>query len=279
MRFNTPLRYPGGKGKLTNLFKDTIISNGLDGGTYIEPFAGGAGVAINLLLDGTVSKIVINDYDRSVYAFWKSVTERTDEFLDLMMETPITVEEWRLQREVQADKDHADLFELGFSTFFMNRTNRSGVICGGIIGGKNQGSAYKIDARFNKTDLSARIRAIGDMANRIEVTGVDANELLKNGLSKYNTENTLIYIDPPYLEKGSLLYMNHYGRSHHEELAKTIRGLQHKWILSYDEQDFILNLYQGFPTIRFTLTYSAHSIKTGKEVFFTSPGIDVASVQ
>ena len=180
MSFGTPLRYPGGKGRLSSYMSKVISANGLIGGTYIEPYAGGAGMAINLLLDGVVSDIVLNDADRSVFAFWKCVTERTDELIDLIRLTEVTVDEWKIQREVQSRKESADILELGFSTFFLNRTNRSGILTGGMIGGKNQNGRYRIDARFNKDDLIARIERIGVFADHITVECSKSRPLSRN---------------------------------------------------------------------------------------------------
>ena len=138
MKFYSPLRYPGGKKKLVNYFKEIVVKNDLCGGVYVEPFAGGASIALSLLIDGYVSKIIINDFDRSIYAFWHSILNRTEEFCKLIEETPITIEVWKKQKEIQKEKNRYDLLSLGFSTFFLNRTNRSGILKAGVIGGLNQ---------------------------------------------------------------------------------------------------------------------------------------------
>ena len=115
----------------------------------MEPYSGGASVALFLLLEGFVNKITINDKDRAIYAFWYCVLNKTKDLCDKIERTEITIAEWRKQKEIQTKKEKADLLELGFSTFFLNRTNRSGIINGGMIGGVEQNGDYLIDCRFN----------------------------------------------------------------------------------------------------------------------------------
>lgn len=267
MRFGTPLRYPGGKGKLTEYFEQVLEENNING-TYVEPYAGGAGVAINLLLNEKVSEIVINDCDPSIYAFWKVVKEYPDNLIKRIKEVSVTVEEWDKQHAIQSNKSTSSLFQLGFSTFFLNRTNRSGVISGGIIGGRDQTGEYNIDARFNKNDLIKRIEKIAEHSDQISVYGMDAKNLLDYIVPRYDVNNTLVYIDPPYYEKGNLLYMNAYKHRDHEELRNTIRNLKHKWILSYDDNLEIRKIYNDMQPHTFELNYSSYESRKGLELFY-----------
>jgi len=173
------LRYPGGKLKVVNYIKRLFEVNDLVGGTYIEPYAGGASVALSLLFDKYAGKIKINDKDRSIYAFWYSVLNNADELCRLISDTPVTMDVWQAQHELQKRKENADLLELGFSTFFLNRTNRSGILNGGVIGGKEQTGNYKIDARYNKNELIERIERIAGYSDLIDLTSMDAVTLLK----------------------------------------------------------------------------------------------------
>ena len=267
MRFGTPLRYPGGKGKLTEYFERILETNNING-TYIEPYAGGAGVAINLLLQGKVSEIVINDYDASIYAFWKTLKEYPQVLIEKIDDVLVTPEEWDKQKRIQNEKQIAPLVSLGFSTFFLNRTNRSGVISGGMIGGRGQAGDYKIDARFNKKDLIKRIETISEYSDQITVLGLDARHLLKHVLPRYDVKNTLVYIDPPYYVKGKLLYLNSYTHENHMELRKTVSELKHKWILSYDDAPDIRAIYKGLVSQTFELNYSSYEARKGSEVFY-----------
>ena len=158
--FYSPLRYPGGKGKLASFMEYMIDQLDHRGGTYIEPFAGGAGIAIELLQRNVVSKIVINDYDKGIWSFWKAILTETNRFVEAIRTVPLTIEEWSKQRNICLNQKNKYSFELGFATFYMNRTNRSGIIKGGIIGGQEQSGRWKMNARFNREDLAKRIQEI-----------------------------------------------------------------------------------------------------------------------
>lgn len=209
MSILSPLRYPGGKSKISNFFKQFVKDNGLLDGVYVEPYAGGASVALSLLFDEYVSKIIINDKDRSIYAFWHSVLYDTENLCRLIAETPVTMENWKKLRELQKvdKKDQASLLDLGFSTFFMNRTNRSGIIKAGVIGGYTQTGNYKMDARYRKDKLMKRIRRIASYADRIELHNEDAVDFIQK-IANQNIDKTILYLDPPYYKKGQGLYMN-----------------------------------------------------------------------
>ena len=265
MQFYSPLRYPGGKRKLANFIKDAIVQNGILGGTYIEPFAGGASVALHLLFNNYVEKVIINDIDRSIYSFWDCVLNDTKELCDRINDIEITVEEWEKQRIIQLNKENAALIDLAFSTFFLNRTNRSGIIKGGIIGGKEQSGNWKIDARFNKANLIQRIEKIASSKDKISVHCLDSMDLI-NSLSLEIDERTLIYFDPPYYNQGSTLYVNHFTHEDHVKLSDYIKKLECKWILTYDETPEILGMYDGLEMKVLTLSYTASNKTRGREM-------------
>lgn len=265
MQFYSPLRYPGGKRKLANFIKDAIVQNGILGGTYIEPFAGGASVALHLLFNNYVEKVIINDIDRSIYSFWYCVLNDTKELCDRINDIEITVEEWEKQRIIQLNKENAALIDLAFSTFFLNRTNRSGIIKGGIIGGKEQSGNWKIDARFNKANLIQRIEKIASSKDKISVHCLDSMDLI-NSLSLEIDERTLIYFDPPYYNQGSTLYVNHFTHEDHVKLSDYIKKLECKWILTYDETPEILGMYDGLEMKVLTLSYTASNKTRGREM-------------
>ena len=265
MQFYSPLRYPGGKRKLANFIKDAIVQNGILGGTYIEPFAGGASVALHLLFNNYVEKVIINDIDRSIYSFWDCVLNDTKELCDRINDIEITVEEWEKQRIIQLNKENAALIDLAFSTFFLNRTNRSGIIKGGIIGGKEQSGNWKIDARFNKANLIQRIEKIASSKDKISVHCLDSMDLI-NSLSLEIDERTLIYFDPPYYNQGSTLYVNHFTHEDHVKLSDYIKKLECKWILTYDETPEILGMYDGLERKVLTLSYTASNKTKGREM-------------
>lgn len=273
-KFVSPLRYPGGKLKVVDYIKRLFEVNDLCGGTYIEPYAGGASVALSLLFCKYASRIKINDIDRSIYAFWYSVLNDTDAFCRLITDTPVDIETWNRQREVQKRKMDEDLLSLGFSTFFLNRTNRSGILNGGVIGGKEQTGKYLIDARYNKKDLIERIEHIAGYADLIDLTSMDAVGLIKR-YKRTPAAKTFVYLDPPYYIKGRDLYLNYYNNEDHRAIAEAIKKYKGKWIISYDAVPFISELYQDFRQKEYHLSYSAGTPSKGKEIMVYSEGLVV----
>lgn len=280
MDFYSPLRYPGGKRKIVNFIKLIFEKNDLKGGQYIEPYAGGASVALALLLDGYASKVVINDIDKSIHAFWNCVLNDCDNFCKLIENTPISIEEWRKQKEIYRKQDFKSSLELGFSTFYLNRTNRSGILNAGVIGGLEQKQEWKIDARFNKKELIKRIVRIANLSDQIILSNKDACKLLRWTKHKL-PENTLYYFDPPYYMKGKELYLNYYEHEDHVKISKEIRTLKkQKWIVSYDNTPEIKKLYTGFKHIDYSFFYSAAKLhRMGDEVIIFSDSLILPNLE
>lgn len=272
----TPLRYPGGKGKLAPFVKQIIESNGLLDGQYVEPYAGGAAIALELLFHEYVSHIHINDVSRPVYAFWKSVLDHTEELVRLVRNTRVTVRAWDKQKRVLNNPNDHDNVALGFAMFFLNRTNRSGILNGGIIGGRDQTGPWKIDARFNTDELIFRIESIAKLRRRIHLYHDDALDFLKTGRETW-PRNTLIYLDPPYYVKGKDLYFDYYTHDDHEQIAKVVREkiTRQKWIVSYDNVKQIKAMYPEQRRIIYTVNYSARDFREGKEVMFFCDGLHI----
>lgn len=279
MDFYSPLRYPGGKGKIAGFIHRVFEKNLLQDGCYIEPYAGGASIALSLLINEYANKVIINDLDRSIYSFWHSVLNETDELCKLIIDTKLNIKQWRTQQDIQKNKEKASLLELGFSTFYLNRSNRSGIIKAGVIGGLKQEGNWKMDARFNKDDLIRRIERIADYSNRIKIYNLDACILLDK-INKEISSKSLVYFDPPYYHKGKDLYVNHYKHIDHEKVAEKIAGLNSKkWIVSYDSTPEIKRLYKGFKKIEYNLNYSAANASQGKEVMFFSKDLFLPSLR
>ena len=277
-RVLTPLRYPGGKTKVYDYVKELIFLNECT--TYIEPYAGGAGVAINLLLNGDVKKIMINDYDRAIYAFWYSVLYHTEELIFKIEKTEVCIEEWYRQKEIQNYKQETeDLLELGFSTLFLNRVNHSGIIKGGVVGGKNQDGNYKMDCRFNKNSIIKRIRAIARNRSRIKIYNLDAEVFIKKSISK--TKKSFTFFDPPYYEKGPGLYTNFYRHEDHLSLAKTIEQYMtdKKWIVTYDNHPAIGEIYSRYDSHFYYLSYSITKPTKGIEYIFFSDNTIMGEIE
>lgn len=273
MSFYSPLRYPGGKNKLSAFLAKICIDNNIDG-HYVEPYSGGASVALFLLLEGIVSKITINDRDRSIYAFWYSVLNNTNELCRLIENAELTIEEWRRQKEIQNNKKTADLLELGFSTFYLNRTNRSGIINAGVMGGVEQNGNYLMDCRFNKSELIVRIKRIASKKKQIRLYRKDAIKLIEKIQNEAENDNVIFYFDPPYYLKASTLYMNHYEDKSHRLVSNKIKSIRNiKWIVSYDNVPQIQNLYSECSKKEFSFKHTAYQSRVGKEILFFSNNI------
>jgi DNA adenine methylase len=274
--FHSPLRYPGGKRKLVRFIKLVFTLNKLTGGQYAEPYAGGASVALALLFDGYASQVHINDIDEGVYSFWESVLEQTEALNRLIQDTPVTMEQWHKQRAILMEgaspQDTEATLALGFATFFLNRTNRSGIIRAGVIGGKEQRGEWKLGVRFNQKDLINRIDKIAKQAEKIHLTNLDATDFLKF-ISPMISGNGLIYLDPPYYDKGPGLYHNSYEHVDHEIIASDVSSLEGPWIVSYDNSEHIAKMYNAHEGTSYGLSYTAQDRYKGRELMFFSDGL------
>jgi len=246
-----------------------ISKAGIKDATYIEPFAGGAGVAITLLLEGVVERIVVNDLDRAVYSLWRAIKTEHTNLIKLISETPITIEEWHNQRKVYQSEQRYDI-KLAFATLFLNRVNRSGIITGGPIGGHQQSGEWKLDARFNKDAIIDRILKIASMKNSIVVYNQDVINLIDKYMCKY-TENAFVYFDPPYYNKSGKLYKNSLSHDDHSRIAKRIlERMECPWLLTYDDVDEIRKLYCECEIRRFDINYSAANKGKASEIIVCS---------
>lgn len=273
---DSPLRYPGGKAKLYR-FIAPIIDNNLEGlnRTYIEPFAGGAGLALKLLYNDKVNKIVLNDKDSSIFAFWHACLNDADKLCDMVENCQIDIGTWDAQKEIYLNPENHTTLDVGFATFFLNRCNVSGVIRGGPIGGRDQCGVYPLDARFNKIELIRKIQNVNKNRERISVFNQDARSFMLETLPSLNLEDLILNIDPPYVKKGPMLYENSFSAPDHKALAEVIQSIPYKWITTYDECELIYSLFSDYRKEVITLNYSAGSTKHGKELMIYSDNINL----
>lgn len=273
----TPLRYPGGKGKLAGYIKALIKDNKLLDGEYVEPYAGGAAIALQLLFHEYVARVHINDISRPVHAFWKSVLTDTDELCKRVRDTDLTIESRDKQKKIFAHQDDFSEIDIGFATFFLNRVNRSGILNGGVIGGRDQTGPWKIGARYNRAELIYRIESIAKMKNRIELSCMDALQFLQNNKKNW-PKRTLIYLDPPYYGKGRDLYYDFYQHNDHEQVQKFIfhNMAETYWIVSYDDASAIRDLYKGCRWRAYKIGYSARERREGSEVMFFGDALRIS---
>jgi DNA adenine methylase len=278
MKTSSPLRYPGGKSAMANLLAETRRLNGLGERAVAEPFAGGAGAALTLLFLEETHKIYINDADPSIYGFWWTLVNRPQPFLAMLSETRVSMAEWRRQRDVYRSNGRVSRLRRGFSAFFLNRCNRSGIILnGGPIGGVAQDGRWRLDARFPKSELLRRCERVSEYRERIQVSGEDGLQFIE----RLDPGSTFFFIDPPYFEKGATLYLNALDAEYHEALAARLRAMPTAaWVLTYDNCPHVRRLYRSWASIRpFTLRYTASERRSGKEILISPKWIRLPSHQ
>lgn len=267
---DTPLRYPGGKSQLTPLVVEIMQENDLFYGEYAEPFAGGAGIAITLLVNGYVDRIHLNDFDPAIYALWQSILTRSDELCELIERADVSIEEWHRQRAVYFDEQATDALEKGFATLFLNRTNRSGIIKAGVIGGLSQEGNYKLDCRFQKAELIRKIQRIADYSEQIFLTRLDAARFVRDVTPRLG-KRSLINLDPPYFRQGPELYTNFYQAKDHATLARAVSTMKKRWMVTYDDAPEIRTLYAEYPMYSSKLNYYAQVKRMGTELLVLDP--------
>lgn len=265
----SPLRYPGGKNRLASFIRIAIQNLEIRDCTYVEPFAGGAGVALTLLLDGTVNRIVINDYDKAIYSFWRAVKQEPKALIDRIRETSVTIDEWYRQREIYSSATTYSL-DLAFATLFLNRTNRSGILNAGPIGGYSQSGEWKLNVRFEKDAIIEKINSIAKEKKKIAIYNKDIISFLRNYAPTFEGD-MFIYFDPPYYNKGQKLYKNFFTPQDHQRIHDIItQEVAAPWIITYDDVGQIAEMYRDYEMRRFDLTYSAANKGTASELMIFS---------
>ena len=284
----SPLRYPGGKSKLAPFLLYTISINQIKNPIFCEPFAGGAGLSLKLLLEGKVERIILNDVDQGIYSFWYAVFFDTQRLIDKITKIEVSLKERERQKKILFERDNNEKasgynFDLGFATFFLNRVNVSGIIKGGAIGGIKQTGKFKIDSRFGKNGLIAKILKLAEFRDKVRLFNLDIIEFINSTLlcddAVGRKEDLFVFLDPPYFRQGKTLYSEFYRAEDHFYLASIIKNKlsDFYWILTYDNESFIFDLYQNFNPKRFSLQYSANAKMTATELMFSSPKTKIES--
>ncbi|ACZ78607.1 D12 class N6 adenine-specific DNA methyltransferase [Dickeya parazeae Ech586] len=271
-RASSPFRYPGGKDKLTSFLAIFLTHNKLVGARFIEPFCGGAGASLSLLIGGYVKEIHLNDKNYALYCFWDQLINNTDKLLDLVYQTTPSIDGWHIQRDIYnlsiSDRTKYSKLEYGFSAFYLNRANRSGVLGAGPIGGLEQTGNYKIDCRYTKNTLIKKLERIAEMRNSIFVYNEDCIDFLRRFDHKENYDLDFVYLDPPYVKEGKNIYSKDFcfDDFKHKELKDFIVSFSNRWLISYDDHPLVHELYSQHGTRAIEFSYVMNQAKVGKEL-------------
>ena len=243
----SPLRYPGSKRRLVGYIEQAILLNDLKPKLFIEPFVGGASVALQLMQDDLVEKVILMDIDPLVASFWRTVFFDTDWLIEQIETIDVTLENWYWFKEFVPETTR----QYALKCLFINRTSFSGIMEGraGPLGGRQQLSEYKIDCRFPRETLIKRVRQAAIHKDRIlAIWDCSWDEGLqrireKQRIGSLPDKNLFFYMDPPFFEKADALYRFHFQQQDHFELRNFLLKLRDSWILSYDAAPHVETLY------------------------------------
>ena len=268
----TPLRYPGGKTWLFEYVKEFLHFHELESKIVVEPYAGSASISVGLLRGNLMKEAYIGEKDPIIVSFWNAVLTRNDELVEYISTLEVTMETWFALKKYLSPTSttNYDIVEVAGAFLFYNRTNYSGIIKGGPLGGKKQLSPYKLDCRFNKERIIERIRGLKGLYGRLHIVESDGLVFMQEMSSKF-PEDSFFYVDPPYYGAGKDLYRFYFTDMEHESLSDFLTNLDPPWLLSYDNAEFIRNLYQmrtKFPV--YTDYQSGHLKREVKELLISN---------
>lgn len=270
----SPLRYPGGKRRLVPYLAAALAENSLRPDLFIEPYAGGASVSLELLYLNLVGRIVIGDADPVVNAFWETVVTDVDWLCEQVESISLDLKTWERMKQTNFRARR----KLALACLYLNRTSFNGALHEGAgpIGGKAQASEYDIGCRFPRERLVSRLRKCATLADRIDVAPAqDAMITVRQARERARREDAsaFFYLDPPFWAKSRFLYRRSFTDLAHERLADQLHWLQDHFLLSYDPAPEIVELYTGHnagTVAEIELFYSASSRSAGKEIVISN---------
>jgi len=264
-------RYPGGKAKLQQKIIPKLgnIAN-LE---YREPFFGGGSIGI-AVLDQRPASVWINDFDDGIAALWQSVIYYPALLKEQIRQLKPSVAAFDQIKSELSSKvpscDSADqIANFGLKKLAIHQLSYSGLgtKAGGPLGGKHQRSKYKIDSRWSPNYMCAQIDLIHAKFAGLEVccTSVDFMALIED-----TSRRAIVFLDPPYWEKGSSLYQHAFSDADHQRLADALRVTEHHWVLTYDDCPQIRALYNWATIEVLEVKYSIAGSHTKNELLITA---------
>ena len=153
-----------------------------------------------------------------------------------------------------------DILQQSIQYFIINRCSFSGST---LSGGFSQEASNK---RFTLSSIN-KIEEL-DFTN-IEIYNNDFYEFINN----FNIISSLMFLDPPYyLENKSKLYGNN-GDLHQDfnhELLFDLLNTKKNWIITYNNCEYIRNLYKDFIIIDVNWSYGMNTSKSSSEIIIIS---------
>ena len=272
----SPLRYPGSKRRLSSYIEHALRLNNLKPELYIEPFAGGASVALNLLQKDLVDKAILIDLDPMIAGFWETVFCDTDWLIDQIMTIEVSLDNWNRFKQ----EEPKSIRENAIACLYLNRTSFSGIMRPevGPLGGKEQKSDYPIDCRFPRETLVDRVIQAASHKDKVYAVWCcswdDAMRRINNDRNKGKLpeEKSFWYLDPPFFKKAEALYRFYFEEDDHRKMRDALLKMEDSWLLSYDSAESVELLYgdaiqastNGTKSHHIELLYSV-ARKRGKE--------------
>jgi DNA adenine methylase len=255
-----------------------LEANLLSGVEFYEPFAGSAGVGLNLLQQGFVSRLALIELDPLMGAFWIAATQYNDDLRRLIENCTVDLETWKKMRRLSERfknvstslSEPRKIVAAGFAALFLNRTSFSGLLNSGPIGGFSQSSAYGLGCRFNKRRLDEQLENIGRVASRISIVHGCGLAFMRDRRRNFERSHNFFYVDPPYFSQGRRLYRSWFSSEQHRELASILSGSRFPWLLSYDRCEQTEELYRENNIAHVRFMYSAKVRRPEKEIMIAS---------
>jgi DNA adenine methylase len=260
----SPLRYPGGKSRAVEIIAKLIP----DFDEFREPFLGGGSVFIYVKQRYPNKKFWINDLYAELYKFWAMTQKNVDALIE-------KIYQWRNQFPVGKElfqflnknlNSFNDL-ERAAAFFIYNRITFSGTT---LSGGYSEGA---FTGRFTESSIG-RLNDLAKIVNHSFITNCDYEEVVRK-----EGENVFIFLDPPYYSAMKSALYGKNGNLHksfdHLRFAETMKDCPHKWLITYDDSEYIRNLFSFANVIPWNLTYGMRNItetsnQHGKELFISN---------
>lgn len=240
VRLLSPFRYPGGKTWLVSLMCQWLDSMKLKPAEFIEPFAGGGIVGLNVAFRRLAEHVTLVELDEEVAAVWQTIiygdakrlTDRIATF-DLTLDS--------IKKELS--ENPRSLEEKAFQTILRNRVNRGGILAPGAGMLRYGENGKGIKSRWYPETLNKRILRVAKMREHITFIKGDGLEVLRRSA---NRADVVFFIDPPYTagskQAGRRLYTHH--ELDHEELFRVTSTLAGDFLMTYSDAERVRELAQ-----------------------------------